>query len=315
MRKAKLSYSQMSMFSECPAKYRFKYVLGRVPITGNDHFAFGTAWDEATGIYLQEGRGAALAYVKDRAFSTNVDEVSFIKLAVLISNYRGIGDYTLVSNQAQKVVKIGRRLVMAKADSIVKDKDGRLFVREAKTSSQQIDGDSDYWQALNVNLQIAIYRLAFDAVGVLYDVVRKPMIRPSGEDLASVAEKRLGDSLTDVSAKKRKEAIAEAKKLVSTKDQLDAYTARMNAAVSESPNIWFQVREVHKTEAQLNNDVDTVSDLVKIFSYCSKRAIYPRHDFSCVSKYGNCEYLGVCTNKTDLFDNTAYEDVSWIKPF
>lgn len=70
-----------------------------------------------------------------------------------------------------------------KRDKIVRLPDGRTAILEYKTTSSEIDPDSDYWQRLRMDSQISLYWLAAEDEGyeidtVLYDVTHKPGIRP-----------------------------------------------------------------------------------------------------------------------------------------
>ena len=72
-----------------------------------------------------------------------------------------------------------------KVDGIVRRRaDGRVLVLEHKTTQDDIsDAASDYWLSLAMDGQISQYVLGVEALGhkvdeVLYDVLRKPAIRP-----------------------------------------------------------------------------------------------------------------------------------------
>lgn len=71
-----------------------------------------------------------------------------------------------------------------KIDGIVKLEDSRMAVKETKTTSDDISPDSDYWRMLRVDTQISDYIHSarvkgFDVSTVLYDVIRKPTIKPT----------------------------------------------------------------------------------------------------------------------------------------
>lgn len=72
-----------------------------------------------------------------------------------------------------------------KMDGVIRRRsDGRILVLEHKTTVEDITYDSqDYWAALAMDGQISQYVLGAESLGhkvdeVLYDVLRKPMIRP-----------------------------------------------------------------------------------------------------------------------------------------
>lgn len=70
-----------------------------------------------------------------------------------------------------------------KIDRIVRLADGRLAVQEYKTTSSDIGPEADYWKRLRIDSQISGYVMAARGLGypvetVLYDVTRKPALRP-----------------------------------------------------------------------------------------------------------------------------------------
>jgi hypothetical protein len=71
-----------------------------------------------------------------------------------------------------------------KIDGIALLSDGRMAVREHKTTSEDVDASSDFWRRLQLDAQPSIYvyaarQLGYDVSAVIYDVVRKPTIRPT----------------------------------------------------------------------------------------------------------------------------------------
>lgn len=70
-----------------------------------------------------------------------------------------------------------------KIDGLVELADGRLALKEDKTTGDSISSESDYWLRLRFNSQLMQYVLAarqlgWDVAVIIYDVVRKPAIRP-----------------------------------------------------------------------------------------------------------------------------------------
>lgn len=68
-------------------------------------------------------------------------------------------------------------------DGLVRDSGGSVWILEHKTTSEDITPGSAYWQRLRLDTQVAVYHqgarfLGHEPVGVLYDVLRKPALRP-----------------------------------------------------------------------------------------------------------------------------------------
>lgn len=71
-----------------------------------------------------------------------------------------------------------------KIDGIVRLTDGRLAVKEHKLFGDDISQDSQLWRRMRIDHQVSLYvlaarRLGFEVDAVLYDVARKPTIKPT----------------------------------------------------------------------------------------------------------------------------------------
>jgi len=71
-----------------------------------------------------------------------------------------------------------------KIDGIVKLPDGRLAVKESKLYGEAIEPEADMWRRMRLDHQVTLYVLAarelgYDVDCVLYDVARKPTIKPN----------------------------------------------------------------------------------------------------------------------------------------
>jgi hypothetical protein len=72
-----------------------------------------------------------------------------------------------------------------KIDGIVRMEDGRLAVKESKFLGEDIGPDAALWRRMKMDQQVSLYiiaarRLGFECDTVLYDVIRKPSIKPEG---------------------------------------------------------------------------------------------------------------------------------------
>jgi hypothetical protein len=110
-----------------------------------------------------------------------------------------------------------------KIDGIVKLEDGRLAVMEHKTIGESIDSDAPLWRRLRIDHQISFYvnaarRLGYDVATVLYDVTRKPTIKPADVPLTD------GDGLPIVTDRNNIRVFTKQGKPRKTGDKEKGYT-------------------------------------------------------------------------------------------
>jgi hypothetical protein len=143
-------------------------------------------------------------------------------------------------------------------------KDGRSCLLEHKTAGEDIGTDADYWLRLRFNPQIYQYveaarECGFNIDTIIYDVTRKPMIRPyesiptlDADGLKQVIGadgnrvfKRDG-SPKQTADKEKGEAV------LSAPETLMAYAERLAEDCAARPEFYFARREV----AVLDDDLD-----------------------------------------------------------
>jgi hypothetical protein len=129
-----------------------------------------------------------------------------------------------------------------KIDGIVRLADGRLAVLERKTTTTDISLDEDYWVRLRMDSQISGYFLAarelgYDVQTILYDVLKRPTIRP-GKATPEEVRKYTKDGKLYASQRAEDE-------------EPEAYGARCAQQYAEDPTKFFQRVEIPRSEAQL----------------------------------------------------------------
>jgi hypothetical protein len=133
-------------------------------------------------------------------------------------------------------------------------KDGRQCMVEHKTTADNIDPDSDYWLRLRADLQVREYLTAMQRAGwspsvVVYDVARKPGIRPKqvplldDDGLKIVLDNEDGARVFGKNGKPRQSAGQDM--TLQTRDETpDEYGERLRADIMERPAYYFQRREL-----------------------------------------------------------------------
>jgi len=153
-------------------------------------------------------------------------------------------------------------VVAGKIDGIVRLPDGRLAVLEYKTSGEDISSDSDYWLRLRCDPQISLYVIAaralgFDVTTVLYDVTRKPTIKPVqvpllDDDGHKVVLNAEGERVFTAAGKPRQTGDSKLGYVLQSRPESPVeYGERLLADIGERPEFYFQRREVPRLEDEL----------------------------------------------------------------
>jgi len=212
-----------------------------------------------------------------------------------------------------------------KIDKIVKLADGRLALMEHKTTSKDLSPDSTYWSRLSIDSQISIYymaaqQLGYDIKTVIYDVIRKPSIKPA--PLTQAATKVLmdtgaymgknketkelsimygnydvlaSDDVTSVDVDNRHAEVIPGKKANAIRETLPMYGDRLTYEIGENPDYYMQRKEL----ARLPNEIDETRyelwQTAKLLMDCRNNNRWPRNTSAC-TMFGQCQNFNICTN-------------------
>lgn len=173
-----------------------------------------------------------------------------------------------------------------KMDVIIRRR-GRVYVVEHKTTSSDLAPGSAYWVKLRMDPQISIYHdgaqeLGHDVEGCIYDVIRKPTIRPYQ---ATPPEKR----------KYRKDG-----KLYANQRERDEtpeeYRDRLVDDVADHPEAYYQRAEVVRLDHELDDARSDIHATACIISASSRaEEMSPRNPDACFRFNAPCDYLDVCS--------------------
>jgi len=316
----------MSVFRVCPKRYEYKYIQGRVPVhDDSEAMAFGRLWDDATGVLWAEGGDLSKVVAWLTSNAENINPLDAVKVAVLLEHYDPpIGKYEFVGNQQPVTFEVdtaeGPVPILTKSDTLLREKTKRkrLIVREAKTTTFDIDGDSPYWQTLQINTQVAAYWKSHKAAGVLYDVIKRPTLLVCDKDAREAANTKLDDGWNKGMTKKAQaELLKSIVDQVTDEEKLAAYQVRLSEHVASKPSAYFQFRAIFKTKADLERDSVNLSMQAELVALARVNGTYPMYEHSCITGFmGRCPYLDVCTNKAALSDSSMFADVPHrSKPF
>ncbi len=161
-------------------------------------------------------------------------------------------------------------------DGHVRLADGREMILESKTSSEDIEPGSTYWQRVTtLDPQCSMYLLGArqqnrDVDAVLYDVTKKPALRQGKKETA------------------------------------EEFGERVQNDILARPEVYFQRQEVVQLESEARAYQQDLWDYAEILADAERANRWPRNPDRC-RQYGRpCDYLPVCTGVASLDDDVLF---------
>ena len=305
MEARKLTNSMRSKFNACHRAYKIAYVDLIRPAKASEALTFGTAMHALLEAYWTGTN-------PDFASITTGDEFKDKTLIALFDGYVekwGAKDYL---NYEHIGAEIGfeaplmnpetggtsKTWVLAgKIDAIAKDKTtGKTVIVEHKTTSQDIGPGSDYWRKLAIDGQVSGYYVGaqasgYDAQDCLYDVIRKPTIKPYK---ATPEDKRKYNKDGSLSKTCRE-----------FDETPDEWYKRLKADIAERPDYYYARVSVARSEDDLMDYLFDMWAVGREIADAERIGRWSRNPNAC-SIYGSCEYFDVCTGCASLDDVTLF---------
>lgn len=289
-----LTHSRMSSAKSCLRRHYFAYELGIRPNRDSQPLRMGAAFHLgidllAQGVDPVESASRAVAGYEVVpqwcASEEDVDEWMIEReiVARLIVGYHlrwGRENVEIVATEQAFILPIKNLETggvtpnfrfAGKIDKIAKLPDGRLAIIEHKTTSSI---DDDYWMRLRLDTQISGYMLAARVMGhdvttVLYDVVRKPSIRP--------------------------------KLIRGVRETIAQFGDRLALDLTERPDFYFARREIPRLESDLDEFLAELWQQQQLLRECQRTGRWYRNTNSCLHPF-KCPYFALCCNGVNATD-------------
>jgi hypothetical protein len=190
-----------------------------------------------------------------------------------------------------------------KIDGIVKLEDGRLAVMEHKTIGESIDSDAPLWKRLQIDHQISFYvnaarRLGYDVATVLYDVARKPTIKPADVAMTDADGLKIVTDKTNMRVfnkndKPRQTADKEKGYTLNTRSMtVEEWGKRLNDDISERPDYYYARNEIPRLDLELEECDQEVWQIQKTIREAQLNGWWFRTVGRDTCKY--CSYADLC---------------------
>lgn len=298
-----LTNSMRNKFASCHRAFKFCYEDLKRPIKTSDALNFGTAMHSMLEAYWQ-GKKPFVPNMED-GYTTNT-------LLALFEGYQKrwqesdrmtyetIGtemrfDAPLMNPETGGVSKTFH--LSGKIDALAKEKTmGKVVIVEHKTTGQDIGPGSDYWRKLPIDGQVSGYYCGAEALGheastCLYDVIRKPTIKPYK---ATPEEKRKYNKDGSLSKACRE-----------FDETPDEWYERLSADIESRPDYYYARIEISRSDNDLLEYLFDMWAVSREIADAQRMNRWSRNPQAC-SVYGTCEYFGVCTGEQDIDDVTLF---------
>jgi hypothetical protein len=311
-----LTHSRIQSYNTCNRKHLFEYELAIRPERTAAPLRMGSAVHECCDggkMFTQhcygELPGAAIVertlqhYDAKPADANYVQqwEVERAKIAAMMYGYywRWPAWENVIATEQSFTApiinpKTGRQsrtfCLRGKMDGIIRLNDGRIALLEHKTTSDDLDSDSQLWRRLRIDAQISIYYMAALDMGykvetIIYDMLRKPQYRMS---LATPLEKR----------KYKKDGTLYAN-LRDEDETPEAYYQKCMSGITEDPAKYYIRKEVPRTADDLAEAKDDLWGHTQRIKQSQNTGHWPRNTGACL-QFGRCPYFDCCTGGYDI---------------
>lgn len=165
-------------------------------------------------------------------------------------------------------------------------------VVEHKTTSADITPGSPYWRRLALDAQVSLY--LGGAGSLLYDVIKKPSLRPL--KATPVEARRYTKAGTLYAAQREHD------------ETPDAYEARLLEDIAQHPDAYYQRGTVVRTEEEAREagrDVWMTARMIRESRYLDA---WPRNPSACDAYGRTCDYWPVCSGTASIDDDVLYRD-------
>ena len=297
-----LTHSRLACFRACPRRHLYRYEYGLRPDVDAEPLRVGKAFALAVETDAKgEDVEAALAGQVEDPF-----ELALVAAMFAAHKERWANEppeehiaaelpfeIALLNPETGHPTPVWR--LAGRLDRIVRLADGRLALKEYKTTSRDFTPGADYWLRLQLDMQLSLYLLAarelgYDLATILYDLTRRPLLRPLKATPAEVRKFTKTGAL-----------YANQRDLDETPDE---YAARVAASLAADPVKSFARIEIARTDSDLDECRGEIWSQQLVIREAQRSGRWWRNPEACVSATGQtCEFLSCC-QQNDLATRT-----------
>jgi hypothetical protein len=335
-----LTFSRAQSFKVCRKKHQWEYEMGVRRILDAKALRMGSAYHEGLDFLKRDGsRDGAIEAVR-KSYETTPPEYDQIEwemeretVCVLISGYvwrwEKAGLTWIASEQSFEFPVVNPETGVAsrlwnlagKIDGIVDLEDKRLAVGEHKLISDDLNSDSDWWRRLQLDPQVSIYvyaarKLGHDVATVLYDVARKPSIKPTPVSLldelgTKVVLDRNGERVKTERGLWRQTGDTEKGYTLQIRPMtVDEWTQKVVDDIGGRPDWYYARREIPRLDDEIRECQTELWDLQKVIREAQVKERWFRTVGRDTCPW--CPYFALCTMKFDPHNGVLPEGFQYV---
>jgi len=270
-----ISVNSLSTIRGCPMKYKWHYIDGYTPYKKSNHLTLGSAIHSAFDMYYNKFPDEeVMKACKDMidaeiskaspAESEDLHLLKYVLLGMWINFPKSLSSFNKIDPELKFRIKLFDDIwFVGRVDGLVRDDEGRLWVRELKTTSmsfQQFErrsktatqGTAYVW---------AMRKLGHPVVGMMYDFIKKPLLRKG------------------------------------VRDDVDTFGARIMDDYKKRPEFYFKRHFSYRNEEELALfEEDLLKTALEIRDR-AKNNNWCRNQDQCWNFNSECPYLKICFQK------------------
>ena len=289
-----LTHSRLSAFRTCPRQHWMHYELGLRPERDSFAMRTGSAFHLALDT---RAKGGDIEAAMEQALD---DPYDLALVAAMLQGhaerYQSRPPLEVMDSELRFDLKLRNPATGAASriwriagviDRIVRLADGRAALMEYKTTSRDFSPGADYWLRLHMDQQLSIYVLAARELGfeidtILYDVTRRPALRPK---LATPKENRKYKANGDLYANQRAED-----------ETPEAFACRVAEDIQARPDHYFARIEIARLDQDLDDCAAELWQQQKALRAAQRAGYWYRNPGACFSPWP-CPYLPICQQR------------------
>lgn len=320
-----LTFSRGSMFGVCRQKQKWAYELGIRKKTDAKALRMGSAGHDATDVLAKTNdlekavEAIRNVYQYDPEgydeYDWRIEEETMVRL---VCGYHWMwGDSTIkyiASEYAFRLPLVNPDTgapstnfdFAGKIDAIISLEDRRLAVLERKFLGEDHGPDSDLQRRLRIDHQISLYMHAAREDGhpvetVLYDVIRKPSIKPSPVPVLDSRGLKIvldlhGDRVMTNTHKPRQTASTKEGWTLQTRLMtVEEWGEKLNHDIAERPNWYFNRIEVPRLDDEINEACHELWQVQKTLREAQRTGRWYRTVNRNTCNF--CSYFELCSTK------------------
>jgi len=202
-----------------------------------------------------------------------------------------------------------------KYDGVIRRSDKNYLLEHKTTSDDITDPNSIYWRRLTIDSQVSAYVLANwqsgrKLDGTVYDVIRKPGIRP--KQITKADYQTIQSEGTYCGWKIPEDVlplIQDARQV----EPMELYAMRLATDTLNEPEKYFQRRVIPRMDSEIVEYAQEVWEVGQSIIHARNREAHYRNSDAC-SQYGSpCAFLGICSGY-DTHDSQNWKRSESIHP-